>query len=111
MQENDQSFSQLRKGLLEFAVLSAVSNQHAYVADIIKRLDGTPFETSEGTLYPLLSRLKREELLSYTWVESEVGPPRKYYGLTAIGEARLGSMHEYWKHLYTSLDKIGGSHA
>jgi PadR family transcriptional regulator PadR len=111
MQENDQSFTQLRKGLLEFAVLSSVSDKHAYVADILKRLEGTPFETSEGTLYPLLSRLKREELLAYKWEESEVGPPRKYYGLTTIGEARLEQMHKYWQHLYNSLEAIGGAHA
>ncbi|MGB4966949.1 MAG: PadR family transcriptional regulator [Candidatus Saccharimonadales bacterium] len=111
MQDNDQQFSQLRKGLLEFAVLSAVSGKHAYVADVLKRLEGTPFETSEGTLYPLLSRLKREQLLTYKWVESETGPPRKYYGLTAIGEARLDQMHHYWSHLYKSLETIGETHA
>lgn len=111
MNDNDQAFTQLRKGLLEFAVLSVLAVKQAYVADVLACLEQTPFETSEGTLYPLLSRLKRDQLLTYTWVESETGPPRKYYGLTSMGEARLEQMHVYWQQLYTSLNTIGADHA
>ena len=111
MQLDSDQFHQLRKGLLEFAVLGSIAHKRSYVADILKRLSNTPFETSEGTLYPLLSRLKREGLLTYEWEESEAGPPRKYYGLTDLGEMRLGQMHVYWQYLYSSLERIGCSDA
>lgn len=104
----DDSFAPLRKGLLEFAVLSVVSQYKVYAADILDRLSKTPFVTSEGTLYPLLSRLKRESYLAYEWAESEAGPPRKYYSLTADGKARLAELHEYWNELYKSLETLGG---
>jgi PadR family transcriptional regulator PadR len=104
----DNDFAPLRKGLLEFAVLSAISKQRVYAADILERLAGTPFVTSEGTLYPLLSRLKREEYLAYEWAESESGPPRKYYSLTTKGKERLAQLHQYWNELYTSLEALGG---
>lgn len=101
-------FASLRKGLLEFAVLSVVSNGKAYAADILEKLANTPFVTSEGTLYPLLSRLKRESYVSYEWAESEAGPPRKYYVLTNEGEKRLAELHVYWNDLYKSLELLGG---
>ncbi len=104
----DDSFASLRKGLLEFAVLSVISHHEAYAADILSSLASTPFATSEGTLYPLLSRLKREEYVSYEWAESETGPPRKYYQLTPTGTKRLGQLHEYWSDLYKSLETLGG---
>ena len=101
-------FTGLRKGLLEFAVLSVVKNSRVYAADILEKLKQTPFVTSEGTLYPLLSKLKREQYLTYEWAESEAGPPRKYYSLTGDGLARLELMHEYWVHLDKSLQALGG---
>ena len=104
----DTDFTPLRKGLLEFAVLSAISKRKVYAADILERLSRTPFSTSEGTLYPLLSRLKWEECLAYEWAESEAGPPRKYYSLTVKGRDRLAQLHEYWNELYTSLEALGG---
>ena len=104
----DDSFAPLRKGLLEFAVLSTVSGSKVYAADILERLLRTPFATSEGTLYPLLSRLKRDEYLAYEWAESEAGPPRKYYSLTPAGKARLKELHVYWNDLYKSLEALGG---
>lgn len=107
-QKIDDSFAPLRKGLLEFAVLSVVSKHKVYAADILDRLSKTPFITSEGTLYPLLSRLKRENYLAYEWAESEAGPPRKYYSLTAAGKARLVELHTYWNNLYKSLETLGG---
>lgn len=100
-------FSQLRKGLLEAAVLSAISANEAYAADIIARLATTEFATSEGTLYPLLSRMKRENLLGYSWVESASGPPRKYYRLTKTGRQHLLASQKYLRKLEKTLDKLG----
>jgi PadR family transcriptional regulator PadR len=104
----DDSFAPLRKGLLEFAVLSVVSQYKVYAADILDRLSKTPFVTSEGTLYPLLSRLKRESYLAYEWAESEAGPPRKYYSLTTGGTTRLAQLQKYWNDLHISLETLGG---
>src|SRR5271155_6188879 len=91
-----QKFGPIRKGLLEFLVLRIVSGTTVYVADILKRLADTEFATQEGTLYPLLSKLRREGLVDYQWQESESGPPRKYYQLTAAGRAQLAELDEYW---------------
>ena len=82
MPNPDEQFAPLRKGLLEFAILQIVSGRTVYVGDILAALVSTPFATQEGTLYPLLSRLRREELVDYQWVESGAGPPRKYYRTT-----------------------------
>ncbi len=103
----DDSFASLRKGLLEFALLQVISGQKVYAADILERLSNTPFATSEGTLYPLLSKLKQGGLVAYDWAESESGPPRKYYRLTAAGTERLAGMRDYWKALETTLDRLG----
>ncbi|WP_395647383.1 PadR family transcriptional regulator [Terricaulis sp.] len=97
----------MRKGLLEFALLTVVSAARVYVADILTRLSQTPFATQEGTLYPLLSKLRRDELVDYEWVESDAGPPRKYYSLTAKGEERLAELAAYWRHLTTTLESLG----
>lgn len=104
----EDNFAQLRKGLLEFAVLQVVSARKVYAADILGKLANTPFTTGEGTLYPLLSRLKRDGLLDYDWVESEAGPPRKYYRLTVSGKTRLHDLETYWKQLHHTLDSLGG---
>lgn len=101
-------FAPLRKGLLEFLVLRIVAAHKVYAADILARLQETDFATGEGTLYPLLSRLRREGLLEYEWVESEAGPPRKYYRLTPDGEAQLGELQAYWRSINETLDGIGG---
>lgn len=109
MEKIEDNFAPLRKGMLEFAVLQVISGDTVYVADILSRLEQSVFATSEGTLYPLLSRLKRESLVSYQWAESDSGPPRKYYCLTERGSARLARLHAYWKELYKSLEKLGGT--
>ena len=101
-------FAPLRKGLLEFLVLRIVAAHRVYAADILARLQGTDFATGEGTLYPLLSRLRREGLLEYEWVESEAGPPRKYYRLTDGGQAQLHELQAYWQTLNATIDGIGG---
>ena len=100
-------FSQLRKGLLEFMILDVVSTGDVYVADILERLDRTDFATHEGTLYPLLSRMRREGLLEYDWRESAAGPPRKYYRLTKIGRDELAEFRTYWASLSSLIDELG----
>jgi PadR family transcriptional regulator PadR len=100
-------FSAIRKGLLEYLVLKVVAGDKVYAADILQKLSGTEFATQEGTLYPLLSKLRRAELLDYQWVESESGPPRKYYRLTAKGRSWLGELNAYWKTLHATVDRMG----
>jgi PadR family transcriptional regulator PadR len=107
MPNPDEQFAPLRKGLLEFAILQIVSGRTVYVGDILAALASTPFATQEGTLYPLLSRLRREELVDYQWVESGAGPPRKYYQLTDKGAARLEELAAYWRHLTDTLENLG----
>jgi PadR family transcriptional regulator PadR len=77
---------------LEFVILRIIDADRLYVADMLKRLSATEFATQEGTLYPLLSRMRREELVDYEWKESEAGPPRKYYQLTAKGRTALAEL-------------------
>lgn len=103
----DEQFAGLRKGLLEFAILTVVSGRTVYVGDILSALAPTPFATQEGTLYPLLSRLRRDELVDYQWVESGQGPPRKYYSLTEKGAGRLEELNAYWRRLISTLETLG----
>ena len=102
-----EKFVAVRKGLLEFAVLRVVAGDKLYVAEVLQRLAGTEFSTQEGTLYPLLSRLRREKLVDYEWQESEAGPPRKYYQLTEGGQRALAELQGYWQHLTETLNRIG----
>ena len=89
-------FAPIRKGLLEFLILRIVATGKVYAADILSRLSDTEFATQEGTLYPLLSKMRRDGLLDYEWQESEAGPPRKYYELTrAGGEALTEAIKRY----------------
>src|SRR5882757_207928 len=103
----DEKFASIRKGLLEFVILRVVSGDRVYVADMLKRLAGTSFATQEGTLYPLLSKMRREELVDYEWAESEAGPPRKYYRLTAKGRAQLRETMEFWQQINETVKKLG----
>ena len=103
----DDKFSAVRKGLLEFAILRIIAGDRVYVADMLKRLAGGEFATQEGTLYPLLSKLRREELVDYEWVESEAGPPRKYYRLTDKGAAHLAELGDYWRRINSALEQMG----
>jgi PadR family transcriptional regulator PadR len=105
--EAAQKFVTIRKGLLEFLILKIISADKAYVADMMKRLADTDFATQEGTLYPLLSKMRREELVDYEWQESDFGPPRKYYKLTAKGKAQLAEFKNYWEYLNNTIDKLG----
>ena len=103
----NERFSAIRKGLLEFVILRIVSADKVYVADILKRLRDTEFATQEGTLYPLLSRMRRDGLVDYEWQESDAGPPRKYYALTARGRAHLAELNDYWKQLNATITQAG----
>jgi PadR family transcriptional regulator PadR len=105
--DTPEKFAAIRKGLLEFVILKIVSGDKVYVADMLKRLSNTDFATQEGTLYPLLSKLRREELVDYEWKESDAGPPRKYYKLTAKGRAQLTVLNDYWKDLNRTLADFG----
>ncbi|HAE12705.1 MAG: PadR family transcriptional regulator [Chitinophagales bacterium] len=95
--ENAQA--QMRKGVLEFCVLAIISEGEIYPSDIIGRLKDSRLLVAEGTVYPLLNRLKNMELLSYQWVESNSGPPRKYYQLTDKGRQFLTELHKTWQEL------------
>jgi len=103
----DAKLAPIRKGLLEFLVLKIVGARSVYVADILRRLADTEFATQEGTLYPLLSKLRREDLVQYEWRESDAGPPRKYYRLTNAGKARLEALDEYWNRINGTIADIG----
>lgn len=91
--------SQMRKGMLEYCILLLLHKERAYASDIIQKLKEARLIVVEGTLYPLLTRLKNEDLLSYEWIESNQGPPRKYYQLTGKGEEALGELEMSWKEL------------
>ena len=91
--------SQMRKGMLEYCIMLLLHKEPAYASDIIQKLKEAQLIVVEGTLYPLLTRLKNDDLLSYEWVESTQGPPRKYYKLTEKGEAFLGELEISWKEL------------
>ena len=103
----NERFVAIRKGLLEFLILKIVAADKVYVADILQRLSDTDFATQEGTLYPLLSKMRRDGLLDYEWQESDAGPPRKYYELTAKGRTQLGELNDYWKHLNATISQLG----
>ena len=103
----EEKFASIRKGLLEFLILRLVASDTMYVADMLQRLSTTEFATQEGTLYPLLSRMRREGVVDYEWRESGAGPPRKYYTLTDKGRAALTELTEYWAYLNQTLDTIG----
>src|SRR3954463_489339 len=103
----NEKFSAIRKGLLEFVLLKIVSSHKLYVADMLARLSDTEFATQEGTLYPLLSKMRREGLVDYEWQESDFGPPRKYYELTAKGKTQLAELNDYWKTINATVSQLG----
>jgi len=102
----NEKFGAIRKGLLEFVLLQIIAAEKVYVAEILVQLSSTEFATQEGTLYPLLSKMRREGLLDYEWKESEAGPPRKYYALTAQGREQLRETSEYWDKLNATVKKL-----
>lgn len=97
---------QMRKGILEYCILHIISRGEVYATDMIEELTSAKMIVVEGTLYPLLTRLKNAGLLEYKWVESKSGPPRKYYKLTADGEKFLQGLSETWDDLVQSTNLI-----
>ncbi len=96
----------MRKGFLEYCILLIISQKPAYVSDIITELKKAHLIVVEGTLYPLLSRLKNGGYLSYQWQESVQGPPRKYYDLTDDGRAFLSDLEEAWADINNTVNSI-----
>lgn len=98
--------SQMRKGLLEYCILSIISRGEAYASDILEMLKKAELLVVEGTIYPLLTRMKNEGWLSYRWQESTEGPPRKYYTLTENGERLLEQLDAEWQSIYQAINQI-----
>lgn len=117
MTENTKEFdventkAQMRKGILEFCILLIISQGDIYPSDILKELKEFNLIVVEGTLYPLLSRLKDGGLLEYKWVESKAGPPRKYYKLTDNGRKTLEQLKDGWKSLSDSIKALIKKHS
>lgn len=97
---------QMRKGILEFCILQIISRGEVYASDMLEELTSAKIMVVEGTLYPLLTRLKNSGLLDYKWVESSSGPPRKYYVLTENGKTFLEQLETTWKELQESVAQI-----
>lgn len=97
---------QMRKGILEFCILHIISRGEVYASDMLDELTSARIMVVEGTLYPLLTRLKNTGLLDYKWVESTSGPPRKYYILTETGQSFLKVLNETWSELSDSVNTI-----
>jgi len=102
----DNSTAQMRKGTLEFCVLLTISNSERYASDILNNLKEHNLIVVEGTLYPILSRLKESELVSYSWVESTEGPPRKYYKITPKGDETVKLLTETYQSLNKSINQL-----
>ena len=99
--------SQMRRGVLEYCVLSLLVEDSRYGFDLVRRLgDVDGMVTSEGTIYPLLSRLRREGWVTTTWVESEAGPPRRYYAITPAGRRALRAFAEEWRRFRDAVDQL-----
>jgi PadR family transcriptional regulator PadR len=98
--------TQMRKGVLEFAILLAISRQERYASEILDELKKADLIVVEGTLYPLLSRLNSAGVLKYSWEESPGGPPRKYYALTPKGRSALAQLKEAWRALSDSISSL-----
>lgn len=104
----DNTASQMRKGVLEFCILSIIKLGEAYPSDIIDKMKAANLNILEGTLYPLLTRLKNADFLTYRWVESNSGPPRKYFSLTDKGAEFYKELESTWLELAHAVDEITG---
>jgi len=98
--------AQMKKGVLELCILSIITGKEVYASDILEELKTSELIVVEGTLYPLLTRLKNEGLLSYRWEESKSGPPRKYYEITEIGKKVLKELDLSWKELVNAVQLL-----
>ena len=102
--ENTQA--QMRKGVLEFCVLSVIRQGEAYPSDIIEKMKAANFQLLEGTLYPLLTRLKNAGMVNYRWVESSGGPPRKYFSLTDMGLQFYQELESTWAEMVNAVNTV-----
>lgn len=98
--------SQMRKGILEYCILAIISRNEVYASDILETLKTAEIVVVEGTVYPLLTRMKNEGLLSYRWQESTGGPPRKYYSLTDDGRTLLNQLANEWQSICQAVNQI-----
>jgi|TARA_B100000780_G_C20984699_1_gene393630 PadR family transcriptional regulator PadR len=98
--------AQMRKGVLEYCILSILRDGEAYTSDILETLKDAKMLVVEGTIYPLLTRLKNAGLLAYRWEESNSGPPRKYYALTETGQLFLNELNTTWSELQQAVKKV-----
>ncbi|MEN8928344.1 MAG: PadR family transcriptional regulator [Flavobacteriales bacterium] len=98
--------SQMKKGILEFCILTIIKKKEVYPSEVITELKKSELIVVEGTIYPLLTRLKNAEILTYRWQESTSGPPRKYYSITKQGEEFLDELQETWNNIAESVSKI-----
>ncbi len=106
MEKAESTIAQMRKGVLEMCVLAAVSGSEAYASDILVHLKQSHLIVVEGTLYPILTRLKNDGFLSYRWEESNSGPPRKYYTITPSGSEFLNELRSGWDDLNTAVGRL-----
>ena len=102
--------AQMRKGILEYCILSILSQNDAYASSLINELKEAEMIVVEGTLYPLLTRQKNQGLLNYRWEESTQGPPRKYYTITEKGRAVLAELDTAWAEIVDTIDRIRNKH-
>lgn len=106
MENKENIRTQMRKGLVEYCILSILASKEAYPSDILAVLKAADMIVVEGTLYPLLIRDKNQGLLSYRWVESTQGPPRKYYYITEKGRETLAEMDAAWADMVRSVETL-----
>ena len=106
MEKAESTIAQMRKGVLEMSVLAAINGNEAYASDILERLKQAHLIVVEGTLYPILTRLKNEGFLSYRWEESNSGPPRKYYSVTPSGHDFLSELQSGWDDLVSAVSLL-----
>jgi PadR family transcriptional regulator PadR len=106
MMNLDNAQSQMRKGILEFCILSIIRKEEVYPSEIIEKMKNAGLAILEGTLYPLLTRLKNAQLLNYRWEESSSGPPRKYFSMTPKGEEFYRDLENTWKQLYSAVHEL-----
>lgn len=106
----DNTQSQMRKGILEFCILSIIKRNESYPSEIVEQMKAANLHVLEGTLYPLLTRLKNAEMLTYRWVESNAGPPRKYFSLTDKGVAFYEELRATWEELAAAVTQVTTPH-
>jgi PadR family transcriptional regulator PadR len=104
--KEERTYTQMKKGVLEMCILSVISKSEVYTSDIIKVLHKADLVVVEGTVYPLLSRLKNDGMLTYRWEESTSGPPRKYFSITPAGQDLLIDLLQNWQSLSQSVEQI-----